>query len=82
MERQVVFLLPPLTPRRILGDLQHNPEVEFLGPGRMVIYWAIGLDRVQESALSGISRLPEYRHMTVRTYATVSRLLELTSTGG
>jgi uncharacterized protein (DUF1697 family) len=77
VERQIVFLVPPLTPKAVLRDLEPDPEVEFLEAGKLVLYWAVPPKRLKDSVLSGLSGTAAYQCMTMRAFTTVKGLFEL-----
>jgi uncharacterized protein (DUF1697 family) len=72
-----VFLKHPLTSDAAMGAVGLREGVDRAWPGQGVLYFQrLGARRTQ-SRLSTIVGKPEYRRMTIRNWATTSRLLAL-----
>lgn len=78
----VIFLRPPLTADVAFGLLDPREGVDRAWQGTNVLYFARLAARASGSRLSKIVSLPEYQEMTIRSWATVSRLADLAESGG
>ncbi len=72
-----VFLKSPLTPAAAMKVVQLREGVDQAWPGKGVIYFARLGERRTQSKLSKIMGTPEYRSMTIRSWATTTKLLDL-----
>ena len=73
----VVFLKPPLTSAQAMRIVELREGVDAAWPGRGVVYFQrLGARRAQ-SRMSRIVGRPEYQQMTIRSWATTTRLLAL-----
>jgi uncharacterized protein (DUF1697 family) len=75
--RDAVFLKAPLTPAKAMGvvRLREGVDQAWAGPG--VVYFArLSVER-QRSLMSKIVGTPEYQLMTIRSWATTTKLLAL-----
>jgi uncharacterized protein (DUF1697 family) len=73
----VVFLRAPLTPRQAMRIVQLRDGVDQAWPGTGVVYFArLSAERTR-SRMSAIVGTPEYAQMTIRSWATTTRLLAL-----
>ena len=73
----VVFLRAPLTPRKAMGVVQLRDEVDQAWPGTGVVYFARLSARRTQSRMGTIVGTPEYQLMTIRSWSTTTRLLDL-----
>ena len=73
----VVFLKEPLTVEAALDVVEARDGVDRVWPGEGVLYFARLSARRTQSRLSRIVGKPEYRLMTIRNWATTTRLLAL-----
>jgi len=73
----VVFLKAPLTSRAAMGVVELREGVDQAWPGRGVVYFARLGERRAQSRMSRIVGTPEYQRMTVRNWATTTKLLAL-----
>ncbi len=73
----VVFLRKSLTPKRALAAVALRDGVDQVWPGTGVLYFARLAERRSQSRLSRLASTPEYQHMTIRNWATTTKLLEL-----
>jgi uncharacterized protein (DUF1697 family) len=72
--RHLVFVVPPVTARQVLGSRAFDADIEMISVKGRVIYWSIREDARARSALTRLARTPAYRHITVRTHALVREL--------
>ena len=73
----VIFLKAPLTARRAMAAFQPREGVDRVWPGAGAVYVARAGDRLTQSRLPTIARTAEYQSMTIRNWATTTRLLAL-----
>lgn len=73
----VVFLKAPLTAARAMAVVQLREGVDQAWPGTGVVYFARLSARRTQSRMGKIVGTPEYRSMTVRNWATTTKLLAL-----
>lgn len=73
----VLFLRSPLTPSKAMGVVQLREGVDQAWPGTGVLYFARLSERRTQSRMSKIVGTPEYRLMTVRSWSTTTKLLDL-----
>jgi uncharacterized protein (DUF1697 family) len=73
----VLFLKAPLTAKQAMGVVELREGVDQAWPGDGVVYFArLSAKRVQ-SRMSRIVGTPEYKQMTIRSWSTTTRLLDL-----
>jgi uncharacterized protein (DUF1697 family) len=75
--RDAVFLKSPLTPARAMGVVQLREGVDQAWAGTGVVYFARLSAERQRSLMSRIVGTPEYQLMTVRSWSTTTKLLDL-----
>jgi uncharacterized protein (DUF1697 family) len=73
----VMFLRAPLTAAKAMKVVKLRDGVDQAWPGRGVVYFARLSARRTQSKLSSIVGTPEYALMTIRSWATTTKLLEL-----
>lgn len=73
----VVFLKAPLTSRRAMTVVETRDGVDRAWPGTGVVYFERVSARRTQSRMSRIVGTPEYRSMTIRSWATTTKLLAL-----
>jgi len=73
----VVFLKPPLTSRQAMGVVKLRDEVDQAWSGTGVLYFARLSARRTQSRMSSIMGTPEYQRMTIRSWATTTKILAL-----
>ncbi len=73
----VVFLKAPLTSRQAMKVVRVRDGVDQAWPGRGVLYFARLSERRTQSRMSSIMVTPEYRQMTIRSWATTTSVLEM-----
>lgn len=72
-----VFLKAPLTAKQVMGIVALREGVDQAWPGTGVVYFArLGAQRTK-SKMSRIVSAPEYKQMTIRSWTTTVKLLEL-----
>lgn len=71
----VVFLKAPLTASKAMQVVELRDGVDRAWPGAGVVYFSRLSARRTESRMSRIVGTPEYRRMTIRNWATTTRLL-------
>ena len=73
----VVFLKAPLSSRQAMRVVQLRDGVDQAWPGRGVVYFQRLSARRTQSRMSKIVGTPEYKRMTIRSWATTTKLLAL-----
>jgi uncharacterized protein (DUF1697 family) len=73
----VLFLKAPLSSRNVMRVVEVRDGVDQAGRGTGVVYYARLSARRTQSRLSRIAATPEYQQMTIRTWTTTTKLLEL-----
>jgi uncharacterized protein (DUF1697 family) len=73
----VVFLRSPLTAKQAMGVVQTRDGVDQAWPGTGVIYFARLSERRTQSKMGQIVGTPEYKSMTIRSWTTTTKLLDL-----
>lgn len=73
----VVFLKAPLTTAQAMRVVQLRDGVDQAWPGSGVVYFARLSAHRTQSRMSKIVGTPEYRRMTIRNWATTTKLLTL-----
>jgi uncharacterized protein (DUF1697 family) len=72
-----IFLKAPLTPAQAMRVVKVRDGVDQAWPGSGVLYFARLSQRRTQSRLSSIVGTPEYRLMTIRSWKTTTKLLNL-----
>lgn len=79
-----IFLRSPLTPARVMALVERiglREGVDQAWPGTGVVYFArLSAERAR-SRLSKVIGTPEYQQMTIRSWATTTKLLDLLDAG-
>jgi uncharacterized protein (DUF1697 family) len=73
----VLFLRRPLTPRQVMGVVQLRDGVDQAWTGTGVVYFARLSERRTQSRMSKIVGTPEYQRLTIRSWSTTTKLLDL-----
>lgn len=73
----VIFLKPPLTAAVALKSVRTKPGVDEAHAGNGVLYFSRLISKASQSQLTRIIGLPIYRNMTIRNFATTTKLLQL-----
>lgn len=72
-----IFLKAPLSSGGAMRVVHEREGVDRAWPGRGVLYFARESERRSQSRLSRIVGTPEYQRMTIRSWKTTSKLLDL-----
>lgn len=72
-----VFLKAPLTSQQALRVVKLRDGVDQVWPGKGVLYFARLSARRTQSRMSAIVGTQEYKQMTIRSWSTTTKLLEL-----
>lgn len=78
----VIFLKDPLSSQQALRVVHQREGVDQAWGGSGVVYFARLKARRAQSRMSRIVATPEYQRMTIRSWATTTRLLELLDARG
>ena len=73
----VMFLREPVTPRDVIPQIKLAPGVDSVQPGPGVVYCTTLLSGVKQSRFTRVIGTPIYREMTIRTYNTCRKILDL-----
>jgi uncharacterized protein (DUF1697 family) len=73
----VIFLRKPLTPKRAFAVVEIKEGVDRAWKGPGVLYFSRLAAKASSSRISKVVALPEYQNMTIRSWSTATRLLEL-----
>lgn len=72
-----IFLKAPLTAERAMGVVRLREGVDQAWPGSGVVYFARLSEQRTKSRMSSIVGTPEYQQMTIRSWKTTTKLLDL-----
>ena len=78
----VIFLRTPLTVKKAYGLLETKEGVDQAWAGAGVLYFSRLAARASSSRLSKIVMVPEYKNMTIRSWSTTKKLLQLMEASG
>src|SRR5690606_6012801 len=73
----VLFLRSPLTAERAMRVVRQREGVDQAWPGTGVVYFARLSERRTQSRMSAIVGTPEYGRLTIRSWSTTTKLLDL-----
>lgn len=73
----VIFIRRPLTVKRAFGVLEMREGVDRAWPGKGVVYFSRLDAKATSSRLGRVVALPEYKNMTIRSWSTTTKLLDL-----
>jgi uncharacterized protein (DUF1697 family) len=73
----VIFLKHPLSARRTMQAIDCRDGVDRAWPGSGVVYISRLSARLTQSRLNRVAATPEYQRMTIRSWATTTKLLNL-----
>ena len=73
----VIFVRKPMTAAKAMGLIEIKDGVDSAWAGRHVVYFSRLASRASSSRLSRFASLPEYKHVTVRSWSTATKLLAL-----
>jgi uncharacterized protein (DUF1697 family) len=76
-----IFLRSPLTPAQVMKMVKLRDGVDQAWPGNGVVYFARLSAERTKSRMSSIVGTPEYANMTIRNWATTTKLLALLDEG-
>ena len=77
----VIFLRSPLTPAQVMNIVKLRDGVDRAWPGKGVVYFARLSAERTKSRMSSIASTPEYANMTIRSWATTTKLVALLDEG-
>jgi uncharacterized protein (DUF1697 family) len=73
----VVFVRKPLTVKKAFGVVEIREGVDRAWAGKGVLYFARLAAKAKSSRINKIASRPEYKHMTLRSWSTTTKLLTL-----
>ena len=73
----VVFVRKPLTVKKAFAVVEIRDGVDRAWPGRGVLYFSRLAAKATSSRLNRVASLPEYKNMTIRSWSTTTKLLDL-----
>jgi uncharacterized protein (DUF1697 family) len=73
----VIFLRAPLTPAQVMKIARLREGVDRAWPGTGVVYFARLSAQRTKSRMSSLVGTPEYANMTIRNWATTTKLLSM-----
>jgi uncharacterized protein (DUF1697 family) len=77
----VIFLKEPLTPKEAMKYVSTREGVDQAYTGKYVLYFSRLISKATQSRLTKIITMPVYQNMTIRNWATTTRLLALMEQG-
>ncbi len=77
LRQNVAFLRAPLTAKRAVAEIDPRLGVDTVTAGDGVVYMSTVMSRASQSRLSKIVGTPIYRDMTIRSYSTCQKILDL-----
>jgi uncharacterized protein (DUF1697 family) len=78
----VVFVRKPLTVEKAFGVVEIREGVDRAWAGKGVLYFSRLAAKATSSRLNKIASRPEYKHMTIRSWSTTTKLLALMESRG
>jgi uncharacterized protein (DUF1697 family) len=72
-----VFLKSPLTSQQAMRVVELRDGVDKVWPGTGVVYFQRLSERRTQSKLNKVASAPEYQQMTIRSWSTTTKLLDL-----
>jgi uncharacterized protein (DUF1697 family) len=78
----VIFLKSPLTPRAAMKVVKLREGVDEAWAGTGVVYFSRLSARRTQSKMGSIVGTPEYKLMTIRSWSTTTKLVDLLDDGG
>jgi uncharacterized protein (DUF1697 family) len=75
----VIFLKEPLSASKAVESAPTRPGVDAVSAGPGVLYFSRLVRKATQSRMSRIVSLPIYKQMTIRSWRTATRLLEIMS---
>ena len=78
LRSEVIFLKRPLTAAKVMGELPELREgVDAIAPGPGALYFSRVAARATKTRIQLLLAMPIFKQMTMRTWSTTTRLLEL-----
>lgn len=78
LRSEVIFLKPPLTAKQALADLPElREDVDAIAPGRGVLYFSRVRAQATKTRVQLLLAMPMFKQMTMRTWGTTTRILEI-----
>jgi uncharacterized protein (DUF1697 family) len=77
LRRNIAFLRPPRTARQALQEVETKDGVDTVTAGKGVLYMSTVMTALGSSRLSRLVTKDIYRDMTIRSYNTCQRILDL-----
>jgi uncharacterized protein (DUF1697 family) len=78
----VIFLRKPLTASKAISVVETREGVDKASAGRGALYFSRLASKASSSRLSKLVALPEYQDMTIRSWSTTTKLLDLMDAKG
>jgi uncharacterized protein (DUF1697 family) len=78
----VVFVREPLTVEKAFGVVEIREGVDRVWAGKGVLYFSRLAAKATSSRINKIASRPEYKHMTIRSWSTTTKLLALMESRG
>jgi uncharacterized protein (DUF1697 family) len=78
----VVFVRKPLTVEKAFGVVEIREGVDRAWAGKGVLYFSRLAAKATGSRINKIASRPEYKHMTIRSWSTTTKLLALMESRG
>jgi len=82
LRQNVAFLRAPLTAKRALAELDPKPGVDSVRAGDGVVYMSTLMSRLGQSRFPKIVGTPMYANLTIRSYSTCRKILDLMEADG
>lgn len=73
----VAFIKEPVTPAQAIPEMKPKDGVDFVSTGPGVVYLSTKLSGLTKSGFTKLAGTPVYKHMTMRNYTTVRKILGL-----
>ena len=73
----VIFLFAPLTVKRAVSAMETKEGVDRLWAGTGVVYFSRLTEKATSSRMGRVVMKPEYKNMTIRSWGTTTKLLDL-----
>ena len=73
----VIFLFAPLTVKRAISAMETKEGVDRLWAGTGVVYFSRLTEKATSSRMGRVVMKPEYKNMTIRSWGTTTKLLDL-----
>ena len=73
----IAFVKAPLTAAQVVDDIDPRPDVDFVQPGKGVVYLATLLSDLKRSRLPRLVTKESYQSLTIRNYNGCQKVLDL-----